>query len=667
MMLSSAISSGATTVAHSSRLVQRCPCVVYPRPPTYLKSPAGLPSRQRKGYCKPGTAAAAAQEQPPLPEQQPEAAAATAAETPLQAFLRWLLANGVQGVGAADSKVGLYEGEGGERGVVCMQPIVAGEVIMCMPMRLAVADHSGQEEEEGEEAGDGFGLEERPWSVRLAGKLLGMVQQGASCPWHPYLQVLPKVVPSPLTTFSWQDVQAIEYEPMRRQLDHASWLASSASQQGGSSSFSREQWDWALSVVHSRTFGAPGASSAGGVGVRMLVPLVDMLNHAGDYTTGPPGAATSPPAMQAFDNVRWDLKAPRSSEGEWEMAVSATRDIAAGQELLLSYGERSNDDFFLHYGFVPPRNPHDDVALFGDIEGAIDWWLDTFLPPGVLPPQRLQALINAAYDAAEQQEGSTAAAEAVLAAVPEAEADVIRAELSRIKLSAGGMVDGRLLAAYRSLYETATPAVAAASLAAAAAADATQEQAQPAGPAAASSLGSSWEQHMRKAVGLRCQELLLSMPTPLLQDLQHLAALEQQTGEQQHCWSAAQQHYAAAVAAYEAQHGSLQAEGSASSGEAGASSAGGPDTPDAVMNPSSSSGSDAGAAPLIDAGADPALAQLLLAQAKQQQAAAAAGNEQADGSSNTNSSSPGSGSSLPLQYRCYKKMTLWDALLLSAQ
>ncbi len=36
---------------------------------------------------------------------------------------------------------------------------------------------------------EGFGVEERPWSVRLAGKLLGMVQQGGSCPWHPYLQV----------------------------------------------------------------------------------------------------------------------------------------------------------------------------------------------------------------------------------------------------------------------------------------------------------------------------------------------------------------------------------------------------------------------------------------------------------------------------------------------
>ena len=59
-----------------------------------------------------------------------------------------------------------------------------------------------------------------------------------------------------------------------------------------------------LQVVHSRTFGAPGRQ--GSVGVRMLVPLVDMLNHAGDYITSPPGSSSAgaPPAVQAYDNVR---------------------------------------------------------------------------------------------------------------------------------------------------------------------------------------------------------------------------------------------------------------------------------------------------------------------------------------------------------------------------
>ena len=47
--------------------------------------------------------------------------------------------------------------------------------------------------------------------------------------------------------------------------------------------------------------------------------------------------------------TRWDVV--QSSEGgEWEMVLTATQDVEAGYQLLLSYGERSNDDFFIHYG-----------------------------------------------------------------------------------------------------------------------------------------------------------------------------------------------------------------------------------------------------------------------------------------------------------------------------
>jgi hypothetical protein len=52
-----------------------------------------------------------------------------------------------------------------------------------------------------------------------------------------------------------------------------------------------------LQVVMSRTFG--NAAQGGGIGVRMLVPLIDMLNHAGDET----GGLLSDPAT-AKDNVR---------------------------------------------------------------------------------------------------------------------------------------------------------------------------------------------------------------------------------------------------------------------------------------------------------------------------------------------------------------------------
>lgn len=53
-------------------------------------------------------------------------------------------------------------------------------------------------------------------------------------------------------------------------------------------------------VVHSRTFGS--AAKGGGVGVRMLVPLVDMLNHSGDIVQlGGPGLCGE---RAGTDNVR---------------------------------------------------------------------------------------------------------------------------------------------------------------------------------------------------------------------------------------------------------------------------------------------------------------------------------------------------------------------------
>ena len=33
----------------------------------------------------------------------------------------------------------------------------------------------------------------------------------------------------------------------------------------------------------------------------------------------------------------------------------------------------SNDDFLLHYGFVPAGNVHDDFVLFDSIDAALQW------------------------------------------------------------------------------------------------------------------------------------------------------------------------------------------------------------------------------------------------------------------------------------------------------
>ena len=52
-----------------------------------------------------------------------------------------------------------------------------------------------------------------------------------------------------------------------------------------------------VQIVFSRTFGSP--AEGGGVGVRMLVPLADLLNHGGDVTRG-----RLCDGSEAADNVR---------------------------------------------------------------------------------------------------------------------------------------------------------------------------------------------------------------------------------------------------------------------------------------------------------------------------------------------------------------------------
>ena len=149
---------------------------------------------------------------------------------------------------------------------------------------------------------------------------------------------------------------------------------------------------------------------------------------------------------------------------------------------------------------------------------------------------------------------------------------------------------------------------------------------------------------MQLALAARCQEVLQAMPTPLLEDLRRLAAWEQLAGEAPHRWAEAQQHYSAAVAAHEAQHG----------GPASAASAAGVE---------GASGGSGAAPAVLDAGADAALAQLLLQQAQAQEAPSASDGEGDDGSS----AAAGGSSMLPIIYRAYKKMALWDAVLLADQ
>ena len=280
---------------------------------------------------------------------------------------------------------------------------------------------------------------------------------------------------------------------------------------------------WARAIVQSRTFGSTAKeeekSGGGGEGrgssdgnsgtalpasspsvslVRMLVPLADFVNHAGDETEasllsgraaptanaewkivadynssdedecdlegggggraagarGRGGGRGRPGRGGGFSGVAESSSRPReapilagcapAAATSWSLVVSATRPLVAGEEVSFSYGNRVNADFLVSYGFVPARNPHDAVCLFESVEEAAGWAARRL---GLLAENdggggSLSPLVSAAVAAAEKETPPSLARAISSSRDPE-----IVAEAKRLWLWAGARVDERLAAA----------------------------------------------------------------------------------------------------------------------------------------------------------------------------------------------------------------------------
>jgi hypothetical protein len=320
----------------------------------------------------------------PAPPTRSQHRRRAAAEALLSTLLSWSNAQGVD-----TSRVGLFveDDDGYERGILAARPIEKGEALLVVPMRIALVDAAAAPQQP--DAAAPF-YEGAPWSVRLASRLLRELNAGQRSPWAPYVAALPAVVPAAAATWSWDETRALADARAEAACDRAVLLREDAferlrdraaevwgSVDDSDETVLRERWAWALACVHSRTF---LVGTRDGAGARALVPLIDLCNHAGDEavrgrdvkdaSSSSFGAAALRAA--ARDNVRWDLVKASSGTGreEWALALTALRPLVPGEELLLSYGERENDDFLIHYGFLPQLNPHDDVELFSSASSA---------------------------------------------------------------------------------------------------------------------------------------------------------------------------------------------------------------------------------------------------------------------------------------------------------
>ncbi|KAG6520908.1 hypothetical protein ZIOFF_017970 [Zingiber officinale] len=271
------------------------------------------------------------------------------------------------------------------------------------------------------------------WSMRLGLRLL---QERAAVDsfWWPYISNLPETYSVPIF-FSGDDIKILHYAPLTHQvnkrcrfllefekeiklmLDNVSPRDHPfAGQDVNSSSLG-----WAMSAVSSRAFRLHGeVLSNDKKDIPMLLPLIDMCNHSFI-----PNARIF--QEQNTNSQNMSIKASAFCILTISRVV-ADMQIKQDMPVLLNYGCLSNDIFLLDYGFVIPSNPHDHVELKYD-ESLLD---ATSLAAGiscssfVSPADWQQEMLSRLNLWGDQA-------------------------FRKVHLGGPGLIDGRLLAALRTL------------------------------------------------------------------------------------------------------------------------------------------------------------------------------------------------------------------------
>jgi len=140
-----------------------------------------------------------------------------------------------------------------------------------------------------------------------------------------------------------------------------------------------QEFFWAWMMIRSRaiTFRVMRGSDGAIEGRRCMVPVIDFMNHACaplpplspfsvHKASGPSSSSSSSSsstyvaaaAAAAHRGPATDLER-RANEVAWV----TTRDIPAGEEVTWSYGDLSNEELWLWYGFVPEQPLHGGATV----------------------------------------------------------------------------------------------------------------------------------------------------------------------------------------------------------------------------------------------------------------------------------------------------------------
>mmetsp|Transcript_6827 Transcript_6827/g.16756 ORF Transcript_6827/g.16756 Transcript_6827/m.16756 type:complete len:518 (+) Transcript_6827:248-1801(+) len=387
-----------TTFPHPGRVLGPPPVARMPARPVCSRRSGGSrtygPGPLRGAFRGAGAVAALA-----------KGAAAAAADDEIKAaqeLLEWISENFGDGNGHP-AKVEVKAPEGRPRGLFAKQAFKAGDVVLRVPLRLALFESESRYLVEGAGAGivddeidtggyfsgpeAGYLPRERSeisaapenyWTARLGLELLDALYQtqktdhAESPHWEMWKRSLPQRIDLPSTSLSDDDVyftenyEFIKENALLRRINHRvcealrfpSNEATSTRDRKISYPYTGEEnhnkggVQWAMNVVSSRSFEDADAG-------HYIVPGVDMCNHA--Y------------GEDANAQVEAEVSAALHNPRMGAVRLVADRDIERGEEIRFTYSRVPNEVLFSYYGFVPEFNPYDDVVLFDGLHEVFEW------------------------------------------------------------------------------------------------------------------------------------------------------------------------------------------------------------------------------------------------------------------------------------------------------
>ena len=247
--------------------------------------------------------------------------------------------------------------ESSGRGLLARRSISDGDELLKIPLDLCMTRRSARK---------ALGRDALPEDIN---EYLAMACQlirekyvmGEDSFYAPYMGVLPEVE-EVNPTFTWpdEDLDFLRGSPivaatrslqmkLRREYDALlggeGGLISRFPDRFPSEHYTYENWVWAFTMLFSRAIRLRNLRA----GERLaMVPYADLINHS----------AFSQTFIDARESGDWLFK-----DGEEEIILYADRGYRQMEQVYISYGQKSNAELLLLYGFALERNPYNSVDV----------------------------------------------------------------------------------------------------------------------------------------------------------------------------------------------------------------------------------------------------------------------------------------------------------------